>query len=248
MKNCEKIVHFCNQLLNVEAFSDYPKAYNGLQVANSGQIRKIGAAVDANLFTIRRAVEEKIDLLFVHHGLFWGRPVPIVGTTYDKYKLLLENDLALYSAHLPLDCQRDFGNNAAILQKLGLEAKKFYTADHDFYMPLGECNQSRIAFQERISQLFPESRSLNFGPETVRRVLVCSGGGGGIISSMEPDFDTVVTGEAPRHFYDYVLENRINAYICGHYATEIFGVRNLARKVAETFELPCLWIREDCPL
>jgi putative NIF3 family GTP cyclohydrolase 1 type 2 len=58
----------------------------------------------------------------------------------------------------------------------------------------------------------------------------------------------VVTGEVPRHFFDFAYEHELNAYVCGHYATEIFGIQNLAQKVSEKFHIPWVWIEENCPL
>jgi dinuclear metal center YbgI/SA1388 family protein len=243
------VVNFCDQLLKIAEFSDYPGAHNGLQVANSGKITRLGAAVDANRMSIEGAIAAGVDMLLVHHGLFWGRSLPITGPRRKNYKLLLDNDIAIYSAHLPLDCHPEFGNNALIMDKLGISPTHHISCDHDFTMPIGKFNGSRKVLKDALDALFPRTIALEFGGANVDRVLVCSGGGGGTIAALEDiSFDCVITGEAPRHFFDFAHERRLNAYICGHYATEIFGVRALAQKISDKFNVPWTWIEENCLL
>jgi tetratricopeptide (TPR) repeat protein len=103
------------------AMKDYPNALNGLQIENSGAVTKIGAAVDASASTIQMAVEQGIDLLIVHHGLFWPGLQPVTGSHYRALKLAVEHNLALYSAHLPLDLHPTIGNNVLLAAALGFE-------------------------------------------------------------------------------------------------------------------------------
>jgi dinuclear metal center YbgI/SA1388 family protein len=249
MAQLSDVVAFCNSLLKVSEFQDYPDAHNGLQVQNSGKVHRIAAAVDGNGLTIRHAIREGADLLLVHHGLFWGKNLPITGPRRENYKRLFAADLALYSCHLPLDGHREFGNNASLLQLLRLEYRRDFAAPHGFTMPIGAADRSRDDFRGQLLDAFPRTSAMEFGPPTVRNVLVCSGGGGRTIADLDPiGFDTVVTGEAPRHFFDFAYENGLNAYVCGHYATEVFGIKNLLDRVAGKFQLPALWIPEDCPL
>jgi dinuclear metal center YbgI/SA1388 family protein len=243
------VISFCDQLLRIAEFSDYPGAYNGLQVANSGKVTRLGAAVDANRLSIEGAIAAGVDMLLVHHGLFWGRNLPITGPRRENYKLLLDNDIAVYSVHLPLDCHPEFGNNALIMDKLGISPIHHIPCAHDFTMPVGKFNGTRRALKGALETLFPRTIGLEFGGANIDHVLVCSGGGGGTIAALEDiPFDCVITGEAPRHFFDFAHERGLNAYICGHYATEIFGVRALAQKVSDKFNIPWSWIEENCPL
>ena len=66
--------------LELDTAAPQDSALNGLQAANSrGEVARVACAVDACLESIRRAVEWKADLLFVHHGLFWGKPLALTG-------------------------------------------------------------------------------------------------------------------------------------------------------------------------
>src|SRR5207237_9767215 len=93
-------------------------AVNGLQVQNSGSISKIAAAVDASLATAQMAAAAGADLLLVHHGLFWSKRHPWTGSNYELMRFLFEHELAVYSAHLPLDVHPELGNNAQLCRAL----------------------------------------------------------------------------------------------------------------------------------
>ncbi|HXB24287.1 MAG TPA: Nif3-like dinuclear metal center hexameric protein, partial [Gemmatimonadaceae bacterium] len=59
--------------------------------------------MDASLRTIQGAIAADANLLIVHHGLFWSGVQRLVGHRYERLRLLLEHDVAVYSSHLPLD-------------------------------------------------------------------------------------------------------------------------------------------------
>ncbi len=114
MVSLQSLVHACDERTRRAAFKDAPGAFNGLQVANEGQVTKIGAAVDAGLVPFERAVEAGVDFLIVHHGLYWDMPKPLVGTAYKRVATLVRGNCALYSNHLPLDAHPELGNNALL--------------------------------------------------------------------------------------------------------------------------------------
>src|SRR6478672_1214908 len=68
MNSLAEIVPYSDDLLRLKEIEDYPNALNGLQVENSGEVTKIGAAVDGSGATIALAAARGIDLLVVHHG------------------------------------------------------------------------------------------------------------------------------------------------------------------------------------
>src|SRR5439155_19294196 len=108
------IAQYCNRLLRMDAINDYDGAFNGLQVQNRGSVTRVAAAVDGSLATARLAAAAGADLLIVHHGIFWSARHPWSGRNYELLRFLLQNDLAIYSAHLPLDMHPKLGNNALL--------------------------------------------------------------------------------------------------------------------------------------
>jgi putative NIF3 family GTP cyclohydrolase 1 type 2 len=58
----------------------------------------------------------------------------------------------------------------------------------------------------------------------------------------------LVTGELREEWFNYAQENRLNLYLCGHYATEVHGVRALAAELSARFGLPWKFIATENPL
>ena len=83
----EGLVRYCDELLDTQNIRDAPEAWNGLQVANGGEVSHIAAAVDLCAATVRMAGEHGADFLIVHHGLFWGGPRPLVGPQLERVGL-----------------------------------------------------------------------------------------------------------------------------------------------------------------
>ncbi|MDR3317679.1 MAG: Nif3-like dinuclear metal center hexameric protein [Puniceicoccales bacterium] len=248
-----EIVRYCDERLSIAHIEDYEGAFNGLQFQNSGVIHKIAAAVDGNLESIERAAEVGADLLFVHHGIFWGHHTPIIKNTYKKYKALIGNDIALYSCHLPLDAHLEIGNNAIIAQKLGLT---HIFSEFEFHRTkigiIGKKKIERQAFKEFLKTIFQNFIAMEYGPRNIENIAVVSGGSGKILDQLaqnnEFHIDTVLIGECQQYHYNIARENNINVYLCGHYATEIFGVNALATEVSQKFSLPFEFIHSECPL
>jgi len=111
---------YLDTYLRVNEVQDSPQALNGLQVENSGRVNRLAVAVDACQVTIDRAVELGADLLLVHHGLFWGGLEPLTGRHGNRVRRLVQADIALYSAHIPLDVHPEVGNSMVLATQLGL--------------------------------------------------------------------------------------------------------------------------------
>lgn len=243
-----EVVDYLDARLAIDQVADYPAALNGLQVANSGRVRRVGAAVDASERAIRRAVAAGCDLLLVHHGLFWDGNRPVTGRRYRKLRLLLEHDVAVYAAHLPLDVHPELGNNALLARALGLElAGEFSEYRGRAIGRWGTTELKREALCARLDDLLGgRVRMVAGGPEVSRRVGVLTGSGGSAIEdALGAGLDTLITGEGPHHTYFDAEEGGINVLFGGHYATETFGVRALAEDVGRRFELE--WEFFDLP-
>src|SRR5215475_9455823 len=115
MASLSEIVSYADRFLRIRDVGDWDNALNGLQIENSGRVTRLGAAVDVSTRVLTEARERDIDFLIVHHGLFWSGLQPIRGALRRQLRLAFENDVALYSAHLPLDIHQQVGNNAQLL-------------------------------------------------------------------------------------------------------------------------------------
>lgn len=245
------LTKYLDDFLRIREIPDEPGALNGLQAENrSGLVSRIVAAVDASLETITTAACDEPCLLLVHHGLFWDGNVPLTGRRYRRIRGLLDHDLALYSAHIPLDVHTDVGNNYVLARKLGLGALEFF----DTYrgIPIGvqgrlEKPVAREEFVTRIETLLgAKARLIPGGPALTERVGIITGGAGGrIAAAREAGLDTYLTGEGAHHTYFDATELSVNAIYAGHYATETVGVKALAEHLSSQFGLP--WEFHDHP-
>lgn len=235
------LVKHCDALLRTERMEDYDGAVNGLQVANHGSVTRIAATVDASLATVRLAIAARADLLIVHHGLFWGPSHPWTGKKYELLRLLVENDLAVYSSHLPLDAHPRLGNNAQLCAALGLKRLRPFFKSHGQTIGFRtQASISRTELELRLARATgTKPRLIPGGPEICRRIGVVTGGAGGDLQQAAVEgVDTFVTGEGPHWTYALAEELGLNVLYGGHYATETYGVKALASHLAQKFKLP----------
>jgi dinuclear metal center YbgI/SA1388 family protein len=220
---------------------------NGLQVQGAERVARIAYAVDVSVQTIRAAEKAGADFLVVHHGLWWGKHVQITGAMHARISGLIRSDLSLYAAHLPLDCHARVGNNAELARLLGLRVKE----------PFGEYLGIRIGFTAtapkpmRLAsfvdavtrELGAKPDVLAFGPSTVRRVAIVSGGGAMLTEdAARAGCDTFLTGETEHAAVHPAREAGINLVFGGHYATETVGLKALDRHVKKRFGVPGVFL------
>src|ERR1019366_5122985 len=187
------IVKHCDQLLHTKEIGDYDGAANGLQVENGGTVSRIAAAVDASLATVKLAIVARADLMVVHHGLFWSPSHPWTGKKYELLRLLVENNLAVYSSHLPLDAHPRLGNNAQFCAALGLKNLRPFFVSHG--QTIGFQTRAKISRAELAAKLAratgAQPRVIPCGDRICRRIGVVTGGAGGDLKlAVEEGVDT----------------------------------------------------------
>lgn len=237
----DQIVRFCDQTLRTSDFLDWDGAVNGLQVENDGTVTRMAAAVDGTLATVQLAVDAGADLLLVHHGLFWGPTHPWTGPRHRLLKLLLDNNLAVYSSHLPLDAHRTLGNNALLCAAVGMKRReRFFFSKGQMIGYKGELPISRAELVARVAKATGASPTLlPGGSDRCRIIGVVTGGAGDELRQAALEgVDTFVTGEGRHWTYAIAEELGLNAIYAGHYATETFGVKALAQHLSTKFGVP----------
>lgn len=241
MTKLEDIVNLLDTTLRVKDVKDAPVALNGLQVENNGEVHKVALAVDGSQRTLDAAVAAGADLLVLHHGLYWCGLRPLTGWWKRKVETCLQANLAVYSAHLPLDVHPELGNNARLAQALGLQE----TQQELEYCLSGVFPGTVEELRARYAEV---TGSKITGPmqtpdEPAGRVVICSGGGGPELYAVQKlGFRTFLTGEE-NHWVTYTAEDMgMNLFFAGHYATETFGVKALGELLSERFGLPVVFL------
>jgi dinuclear metal center YbgI/SA1388 family protein len=253
------LVDYLDEYLRIKDIPDEPNAVNGLQVENSGRVGGIVAAVDASQATIDGVIAilepgQPPPLVLVHHGLLWDGNVPVVGRRYRRLAALLDHDIPLYAAHIPLDVHPEVGNNAVLAERLGIRVEGWFGAYRGIEMgvwgpspPSLPTRESVAVELDRVLHTLKGSASLiPGGPEKPSRIGIITGGAGNMIrAARDAGLDTFITGEGPHHTYFDAMEWGLNVIYAGHYATETLGVQALASHLAEQFDLE--WDFHDHP-
>ena len=237
--NRDALVTYLDDYLDCRGSADYSD--NGLQVEGGDEITRLAFAVDACQETIEGAIAAGAQMLIVHHGLFWGKVLRVVGPHRRRVKALLDGGCSLYAAHLPLDRHPEVGNNAQLARLLGLTVTG--GLGEAFGLPVGVIATAtarpatalvaRLAASLGVTPLvLPE------GPEQVQRIGIISGGAArDMVAAAAAGCDTYITGETSHSSYHDAAEYGVNVIYAGHYATETVGLKALAAHLDAQFDL-----------
>ena len=209
----KRILDWLARELEIAKFDDVSN--NGLQIAGPSDVTKVAFAVDASLESVKAAAACGAQLLVVHHGISWGGGIRrLTGGVYNVVKAAMEGGVALAGYHLPLDASRKYGNNYELARYLGLK---------------------------KLRPAFPYHGNIigvtGVNPQGVK-VGVCSGGAGEFAEeAKELGCTLYITGEASWGEVIAAENCGIEMICAGHYATETFGVKALARAIPSKLHL-----------
>ena len=251
--NCTlgEMAAYLDELLRTSEVPDYRGAMNGVQVEHIGPVTRCAVAVDASSRTIEGAIEQRANLLIVHHGLFWGGAQPIRGPVYERVRRLIAHDIAVYASHLPLDLHPSVGNNVLLARELGLAPASGFGRFESIDVGVkGTCDLATAVLAQRCEQVSRREGgqlvAVGVTPERrTTRWAICTGAGASSETLREAKaahVDTLIVGEGPHHTAIEAEELGIAVLYVGHYASETFGVRALGAEIERTFGLPWSFI------
>lgn len=233
----EKAIDWLDKTLNVSAFDDVSN--NGVQIACSrSDVDLVAFAVDASARAVREAVRAGAGLLVVHHGISWGGGIRrISGGVYNVVKAAMDADLAVYASHLPLDAHPVLGNNAQIARRLGLSrTRPAFSYRGNVIGFVGECRKAVKAVIGKTAVNLPRGAVVG----------VCSGGAGEFAEEAKGlGCDVFVTGEANWGNVVAAENCGMKMVCCGHYETEVFGVRALAAAMKRALKVGTVDLSEE---
>lgn len=241
---------YLNELLQIQGLNDYCK--NGIQVEGSSKVSKIATAVSASLETIEKAVELGVDVLLIHHGLFWNSdPHEIMGIKKKKIFLLLKHDISLIAYHLPLDAHQTFGNNWKAAIDMGWTNLKPFGLVGG--IPIGVMGtfkeQTREQFQQSLENYYGNKAHIApFGKEQVKSAALVSGGAYKYIhEAIAANVDCFITGNFDEPVWNIAQEEKMNFFALGHSATERIGPKAIGEHLQSKFNLNCTFIEDNNP-
>jgi len=243
MVSLKKIVGFLDGYLKVKEIKD--DSWNGLQFEGKKEVKKVCVAVDASNESFEKAVNEKADLLIVHHGQFWKESNPSYREWYKKrLEILRKGNCSLYGCHLPLDRHDIVGNNAQLLKIFGARTTGYFTDEK--VGRIGELKKA-MPFAELVERLEKELNTkcfvMPYGKKMVKTIGVCSGGGGYdyFYIALDKKVDAYITGDVI-HAKNLAEDVGFNVVFAGHYATETVGVKALAELLKKKFRVKTVFL------
>jgi dinuclear metal center YbgI/SA1388 family protein len=245
MASRDDILKYARELLDLDSIHDYGPM--GLQVVGAEEVTKVAAAVSSSLEAFRRTKDAGAELLVVHHGQYWeGDPRIVDLAMRRRLQALFEGNITLAAYHLALDAHPEIGNNVIVARELGI-------ADPQRFLEWGFGGRlAAPASLEELARRLEETTGrkpqvFDGGPERIERVAVITGGGAKLVREAASDgYDAYVTGEPAEPTLHLARELGIHFLAGGHYATETFGIKALAEKLADRFSLD--WEFIDVPV
>lgn len=244
MARRDDILDFARGLLDLDSFHDYGPM--GLQVVGADEVSKVAAGVSSSRELFQRAADAGAQLLIVHHGLFWENDPRIVDRQLKgRLQALFDGDVTLAAYHLALDAHPEIGNNALVARLVGVDSQ-----ERVLEWGFGGQLDRPVALEELATRLEQATgqkpQVFDGGPDRIERVAVITGGAARLFPQIAAlGYDAFVTGEPAEPTLQAARELGAHFLAGGHYATETFGIKALAEKLAERFDLE--WEFLDLP-
>ncbi|VAX76539.1 Nif3-like dinuclear metal center hexameric protein [Buchnera aphidicola] len=204
---------------------------NGLQVEGKSEIKKIITGVTACQKLLNQAIKYNADAIIVHHGYFWkNQDQKILGMYKKRLKTLLSHDINLYSWHLPLDINSEFGNNVQLGKLLNISIQGKISQ----YVLFGQFNRFHTAESlKNIIEKKLKRKPFHYGqtgPKYIKNIAWCTGKGQNFFNqAITSNIDAYLTGEVSEETIHIAEENNIHFFSLGHHATEKSGIKKLGQ-------------------
>ncbi|AWD32161.1 GTP cyclohydrolase 1 type 2 [Candidatus Kinetoplastibacterium sorsogonicusi] len=235
--------------------NDY--APNGMQIEGDTNISKILFGVTLNEQLIKLAIKNKANAIITHHGLLnYKENIVVKGIKRNRLKLILKNNINIFSYHLPLDVHISLGNNYQLAKLLDLHPILCKNQ-----LPLTYCNGLLwIGTSKKINNIKDlciliekklNRKPLYIGPKNkiINKIAWCTGAGQKMFSdAIELGADVYITGEISESSVHLARENNVGFISAGHHATERYGVKALSQYIMEKLNIETQFVDIDNPI
>ena len=233
-----ELIHRIESVAPLEAAAQWD--LSGLQVASHRtNVQKMAVCLDPVPATITKALAIKPDFVLAHHPLTLKPNLPRrLDNYHETLRLLLSNDVTLYSAHTSLDVNST-GPAGWLAQELDLQdvqvlkpnilgAQFGFGLVGDLKTPL-----DTLSFLSQISKIIPVPETTVIGPEPqiINRVAYCTGSGASLLDlAARAQTDIFITGDVKYHA---ALDAQIFVLDVGHHSLEEEMMRRFAELLAK---------------
>lgn len=215
---------------------------NGVQFNGHEEVNKVALGVSLNTDFLLEASKVGANYCIFHHG-FDPRTV---GSRYSKssqerIRIIVESKMTISGYHFALDAQPDFGNNATIANLLDAKIiTTFFKEGWGFVAKL-KSPKSLDELSSKCAEIFSHDvLAIKTSDEKVQTLGIVSGSGrpdAEVIDEMvKKGVELYISGESSESRLHAMQEEGINYFLCGHYATEVFGVQELGKRIKAHFK------------
>lgn len=218
---------------------------NGVQIHGKNDINKIALGVSCSLEFLEEAVGAGADCCIFHHGVdLDSSSIYNSRLNLSQQKILryiFEHNLTVGGYHFSLDANPSIGNSATIINLLGAKRLDMPYMSEWGWVAEFEQPQTVESVAEKCSDIFSHDIFAVYGgPKMIKRFGVATGGakptGEYIHELAAKGIELHITGEIGEGGPAMARECGYNYFSCGHYATEVFGVQELGKKIKAHFQ------------
>jgi dinuclear metal center YbgI/SA1388 family protein len=240
----DKLIEFVKGLIGEELLKkalEKDDFANGVQILGAENVSKVALGVSLNEEFLKKALRWGAQMCIFHHGIYTPTyKLQYTQSEQKRLKLIFKNDLTILGYHYALDFHPKLGNNAQIIKKLGAKIVEPF-AEEWGYIGNFEKIHNLHELGHKCQELFDhEVFVVEANEKKVKRIGVCTGGhkpGTFDFNEMhDKKVDLLITGETAEYLPHQMKEEGINYFVCGHYATEVFGIKELGEKIKSHFK------------
>ena len=208
----------------------------GLMVGRKGKtVKRILLALDLSKEVVEQAIAQKIDMIITHHPAIFKKLKRVVDNAWQQDLLLtlMENGIAVYSAHTNLDCVST-GVNDVLAKLLKLEDADILD-DSNGLGRIGCVEKMTLADYAQFVKTALKADYVIVGDagKQVHKVAVCGGAGSDLIDlALAKGADTLVTGDVKYHSAQQAVFSGLNIIDAGHQPTELPVLDKLADRLS----------------
>jgi dinuclear metal center YbgI/SA1388 family protein len=232
----EQAIRHLDTLLHSAAEAD--REGNGIAVEGTGEVRRIGAALNTTFHAIDAAAEAGVDLLLAHHAPWSGIDLQL---RERKLERLRERGISLYVAHEALDRAPGFGVADTLARLMGVRIEHRIADD---FGVVGRPEDGTLeAWARRAAEVLDERVRVWPNSDGFDRVAIVPGAGGMTVwieEARAAGCNGYLTGEGTVFSETFAREVEVSLVLASHHATEFPGICALAEHAAR--ELGVEWV------
>lgn len=214
---------------------------NGVQFHGNEKVTKVALGVSCNEDFLAESIRAGAEYCIFHHGFDSRTHLSRFSIASQKQlRLIINNNLTIAGYHYTLDAQPEFGNNATIAKLLGAKIMGNLYDEWGFVVRLPS-PVTLDNLSKKCADIFSHDvLAVKAGDKKVQILGIVSGAGkpyqAQINEMHEQGVELYISGETSESRLHAMQEEGISYFLCGHYATEVFGVQELGKKLKEHYQ------------